>query len=484
MAFNGKFIEKSGFIGVKDTITSVITDLLASGFEQIYPVAAFNASSDTKVVLKPSADVDPLVTTQPWAIKFEWTNPADTDGLCDVYVATPAQFDAEGNHNIFRLNPNDATKTEASGILGTINKDYLGTDGQPPMVIQNYPEMKIPHDPLTKTFLHRLRHKKSELPSFPLSYRIGVAPRGLYLSVWDETADDTGNRMSWFVVQRPVHAIPTTLGSTVIQAGKMVDTGKCPVHCIYGMSGLNENKVWYDEEYYRTFTGFPWQIVMAAAKTDLSDAEALKTFMNKIVIGGSFTGVASTDLDKIPHSTDPDDAYTKSITSSLAWNGMRDAFRSIPKAKQYCLNRFVVREKDITSPYPQPQFIKELIASESEGQPAFDYIEYGQPFGVPADQHSTDYAAVINTKQQVSISENNRYIINFPNGMNTSRYSYTHEMDLIAYASADVVGDGTEVAVSVYGEPEPRIYVGGKSNGPNNTGVRILFLKSGGGILE
>jgi hypothetical protein len=88
----------------------------------------------------------------------------------------------------------------------------------------------------------------------------------------------------------------------------------------------------------------------------------------------------------------------------------------------------------------------------------------------------------MNARQQVAISENNKYVITFPNGLNTSRYAYTHELDMIAYTSADVVSEGTNVPITVYGEGTPRIYKAMPSNGPNNTGMRMLVLVSGGGI--
>ena len=54
---------------------------------------------------------------------------------------------------------------------------------------------------------------------------------------------------------------------------------------------------------------------------------------------------------------------------------------------------------------------------------------------LPADATASnaDSNAIINSKQQVAITEANQYVITFPNGLNTQRYAYTEELDLIAY---------------------------------------------------
>ena len=118
------------------------------------------------------------------------------------------------------------------------------------------------------------------------------------------------------------------------------------------------------------------------------------------------------------------------------------------------LKKFVVRERDVLKPTPS----------------------------VPASYDTEDSNAIINDDQQVCITEDNKYVITFPNKLNTPRYAYTHELDMIAYTSADVVSQYTEVPLTVYGESSPRIYKALLANKPNNTGVRILTLKQGGGI--
>jgi len=89
----------------------------------------------------------------------------------------------------------------------------------------------------------------------------------------------------------------------------------------------------------------------------------------------------------------------------------------------------------------------------------------------------------IASSQLVAITEENNYVISFPNGLNTQRFAYpADEIDMLGYTSADVISQNSDISITVYGETAPRIYKAMSSNGPNNTGVRILLLASGGNI--
>ena len=140
----------------------------------------------------------------------------------------------------------------------------------------------------------------------------------------------------------------------------------------------------------------------------------------------------------------------------------------------YNFRRFVVREADVLAPYPTPS--EPRLANSLYGGATVPMM------GVDATNPSIDYHAIMNGEQQVSITENNKYVLTFPNGLNTQRYAYTHELDMIAYTSADVVSGGTVVPIQVYGESTPRKYLALNANGPNNTGMRLLVLVEGGGI--
>ena len=107
---------------------------------------------------------------------------------------------------------------------------------------------------------------------------------------------------------------------------------------------------------------------------------------------------------------------------------------------------------------------------------------YKPTLSVSANTNTEDSRGILNTANQVSITENNRYVITFPNGLNTPRYSYTEELDMVAYTSADVVSEFSNVPLTVYGEGTARTYKALRSTGGNSTGMRLLFLTEGGGV--
>lgn len=115
------------------------------------------------------------------------------------------------------------------------------------------------------------------------------------------------------------------------------------------------------------------------------------------------------------------------------------------------------------------------------------YVVREQDVNAPTVPHSAvtdtaDSSRIINSVQQVSTSEDNKFIINFPKGLNTQRYSYPHELDLFAYTSADVISQWSETELTVYGEGSPRKYKAMNANHKNNKGMRILMLVEGGGV--
>lgn len=99
-----------------------------------------------------------------------------------------------------------------------------------------------------------------------------------------------------------------------------------------------------------------------------------------------------------------------------------------------------------------------------------------------ADSNTPDSEGIINSQTQVSLSEDGKYIVTFPSRLNTSRYRYPHELDMIGITSSDVVSQQSDVPLTVYGETTPRVYKAMQANGPDNTGMRVLVLKDGGGI--
>lgn len=90
----------------------------------------------------------------------------------------------------------------------------------------------------------------------------------------------------------------------------------------------------------------------------------------------------------------------------------------------------------------------------------------------PADVAMPDSNPILNSSEMVSVSEDNKYVITIPKGLNTPRFAYTQELDLIAYTSADVIGQFTEVDLPLYGTDYR--YKALPASRLKNTGMRIL----------
>jgi hypothetical protein len=114
--------------------------------------------------------------------------------------------------------------------------------------------------------------------------------------------------------------------------------------------------------------------------------------------------------------------------------------------------KFVVREADVNSP----------------------------TFAVSAIEDTADSTRIINGAQQVSIREDNNIVMTFPNGLNTQRYGYPHQLDLLAIISADVVSQSTDIQVNPFSEGVPRVYRGMNADHVHNKGARILLWIDGG----
>ena len=93
-----------------------------------------------------------------------------------------------------------------------------------------------------------------------------------------------------------------------------------------------------------------------------------------------------------------------------------------------------------------------------------------------ATQSTPDSGAVINPYQQQSLTENGEYVITFLNNLNTSRFKYSDELDMLGTVSSDVVGGGSQIDVSVYSEEQKRSYHALWSSGSFGTQMRVMVV--------
>jgi hypothetical protein len=75
---------------------------------------------------------------------------------------------------------------------------------------------------------------------------------------------------------------------------------------------------------------------------------------------------------------------------------------------------------------------------------------------------------------------NRNFVIHFPKGMNTHRYYYPYKLDMIGYASAELLSQKSVQPLTMFGQQ--RVYEAIQANSPYNKGVRICVMKQGAGI--
>lgn len=339
-------VQKDGFTNVRELAISLVSQLTTKGFNQVFPVGAYNGVSS--VILQPNSDIDPLYDpTASAANSQSWRLAITVDGeSIHINVATSLQLLDDGTIAKATWASEPATPGE---ILNFVDRrDFVGVTGS----------------------------------VYPMSYLFSISDHGVFIAVWDQGFDEYQNdkknaspAFRWLLVQRPVDHLT---GDTVL-------TGQAPVYCVYTV--LEEGFI----------------PLMAYESPPSASGGTTSTVDNPIV---------------------NDQTFKKVIVQFH--------------------RKFTVREIDIFRP----------------------------SLTRPADSDREDSSAILNSNYQVSINEDNRYVITIPKGLNTTRYAYDHELDMIAFTSADVLSQWSELDLEVYNDSYK--YKALIANRLKNTGMRIL----------
>jgi hypothetical protein len=150
------------------------------------------------------------------------------------------------------------------------------------------------------------------------------------------------------------------------------------------------------------------------------------------------------------------------------------------RAPVFCINsvgyqywKFILREEDVLHPTTgDPENKKQVwIFGNST------IVSQSVPHRVPADANTQDSFAVMNTTNQVALTEDSKYLVSFLHNLSTPRFRYSEELDIIGQTSADVCMAGTDISITAYNETGARTYRALPSNNPYNTGLRISVLR-------
>lgn len=243
--------------------------------------------------------------------------------------------------------------------------------------------------------------------------------------------------------------------------------------------------------------------IAVANPQQISNAGATSSFPGGVdATGARVMGQLGTAWDRASQGQLGDAFITRNITGQTYDNGTtlsyllvatprgislfvwEDASDAAPRYSFFCIQLPVNKDTGaVINDQNTPIFC--VYECDTQGPNKFVISEadvFRPTLSAPADTDTVNSAAIMNSQEQVAIARGNKYLVTFPNRLNTQRYAYTEELDMIAYTSADVIGEESEIPVTVYGEGTPRVYRAMKANGPNNTKMRLLMLVEGGSV--
>lgn len=150
------------------------------------------------------------------------------------------------------------------------------------------------------------------------------------------------------------------------------------------------------------------------------------------------------------------------------------------RAPVFCINsvgykywKFIVREEDVLHPSLGDADNQIKVWNLANSSATTSNVSYR----VPADFNTQDSYAILNSTNQVALTEDSKYLISFLHNLATPRFRYSEELDMIGQTSADVCMAGNDVSITAYNETGNRIYRALPANNPYNTGLRISVLR-------
>jgi hypothetical protein len=146
---------------------------------------------------------------------------------------------------------------------------------------------------------------------------------------------------------------------------------------------------------------------------------------------------------------------------------------------------FSVREKDISHPTSGPTTHSSIKYYDATGattgtlvSPYVSTAYNSYAYRIPAVLNSEDNHLLFNPQNQISLTEDKKYLVTFPHNLSTPRYRYTEELDLIGFTSSDVLMTGQKIDITTYTEATSRTYLALPPSNQYNTGVRVCVLYS------
>lgn len=242
-----------------------------------------------------------------------------------------------------------------------------------------------------------------------------------------------------------------------------------------------------------------WEGFINRQKRVTNAAEAFPlNYALTITNRGAFLGVWEGSWSTLQEDLNSNDSYFNWFLIQRPVNKLTGATLTTGCAPVFCVNsvgykyfKFIVREADVLHPYQGKDinayklYVDETGATpmisntaiSSGGGAALGGTNGPYAFRTPADAHWKDSYALLNTDNQISLTEDSKYLVSFLHNLTTPRFRYSEELDMLGQTSADVCMASNEVSITAYQESGPRLYKALPANNIYNSGLRICVLK-------
>ncbi|GEK07985.1 hypothetical protein HUZ36_14090 [Pseudoalteromonas sp. McH1-7] len=133
------------------------------------------------------------------------------------------------------------------------------------------------------------------------------------------------------------------------------------------------------------------------------------------------------------------------------------------------IQKFTVREKDVL----KPTYAEDATLNTRDSNAWVNEVQQQTRVEYRASSEATNAGAFTLAGA--------KYVILYPNRLNTKRFRYQHDMDMVAYTSADVIAPQLTIKVNVYNEGDTsakryRKYTALTPNSSHNTNMTVLML--------
>lgn len=200
---------------------------------------------------------------------------------------------------------------------------------------------------------------------------------------------------------------------------------------------------------------------------------------------GIFFGLWESNWSVMQKAKSADDVYFNWVLIQRPVDRLTGKIVTTGRCPVFCINsvghkywKFIVREAD--APHPtqgDPNTVSYKLKTVGTTLSDWEIDDQKTPYRTPADTHSEDSFAIINSTKQIALTEDSKFLISFLHNLTTPRFRYSSELDIVGQTSADVCMATNDVSLAAYNESGPRTYRAMPANNSYNTGLRITVLK-------